>query len=183
MRLRKGQASRLMRRAILAGGGDGGGGSTGAAGTRRRRWTALRSQRFERAAPRLGLPRTWARAAGCVLHYDANRGLLVNGGLVVVDIGARWGYCGSPGADVSVNSRFTPRQRQLRCGLCGLEAAPALAGSTIAAAREAFEVLGKAVSGRWREDPGGSSFTEIGHFLAWSARCRRRTQPWCRGWS
>ena len=52
--------------------------------------------------------------AGCVLHYDANRGRLADGELVVVDIGARYGYyCGDLTRTFPVSGRFTDRQRTL----------------------------------------------------------------------
>jgi Xaa-Pro aminopeptidase len=52
--------------------------------------------------------------AGCVLHYDANRGTLAEGELVVVDIGARWGYyCGDLTRTFPVGGKFDARQRKL----------------------------------------------------------------------
>jgi len=52
--------------------------------------------------------------AGCVLHYDANRGRLADGELVVVDIGARYGYyCGDLTRTLPVSGRFSERQRAL----------------------------------------------------------------------
>lgn len=52
--------------------------------------------------------------AGCVLHYDQNIGICQEGELVVVDIGARYGYyCGDLTRTFPVSGRFTPRQAQL----------------------------------------------------------------------
>ncbi len=52
--------------------------------------------------------------AGCVLHYDQNIGFCQAGELVVVDIGARYGYyCGDLTRTFPVSGRFTPRQAQL----------------------------------------------------------------------
>lgn len=52
--------------------------------------------------------------AGCVLHYDQNIGLCQEGELVVVDLGARYGYyCGDLTRTFPVSGRFTPRQAAL----------------------------------------------------------------------
>ncbi|MEW5876714.1 MAG: aminopeptidase P N-terminal domain-containing protein [Acidobacteriota bacterium] len=52
--------------------------------------------------------------AGCVLHYDQNIGTCQEGELVVVDIGARYGYyCGDLTRTFPVSGRFTPRQAEL----------------------------------------------------------------------
>jgi Xaa-Pro aminopeptidase len=79
--------------------------------------------------------------AGCVLHYDANRGKLAAGEVVVVDIGARWGYyCGDLTRTFPVSGRFTSRQRELyRAVLRAYEAAAASLkpGATLADARRA----------------------------------------------
>ena len=96
--------------------------------------------------------------AGCVLHYDANLGVLADGELVVVDIGARHGYyCGDLTRTFPVSGAFTPRQRQLYGAvLAAYDAAAATLqpGSTIAAARKAafaaFE--GSGVDRRRRPD-------------------------------
>ncbi len=48
------------------------------------------------------------------LHYDQNAGVCADGELVVVDIGARYGYyCGDLTRTYPVNGRFTDRQRAL----------------------------------------------------------------------
>ncbi|MGE5236662.1 MAG: aminopeptidase P N-terminal domain-containing protein [Acidobacteriota bacterium] len=79
--------------------------------------------------------------AGCVLHYDANRGTLAAGELVVVDIGARWGYyCGDLTRTFPVDGSFTRRQRELyRAVLRAYDAAVAVLrpGATLGQARNA----------------------------------------------
>lgn len=51
---------------------------------------------------------------GTVLHYDQNVGTCSDGELVVVDIGARYGYyCGDVTRTYPVNGRFSDRQRQI----------------------------------------------------------------------
>lgn len=51
---------------------------------------------------------------GTVLHYDQNSGMCREGDLVVVDIGARYGYyCGDLTRTFPVNGRFNDRQREL----------------------------------------------------------------------
>jgi len=48
------------------------------------------------------------------LHYDQNVGTCTDGELVVVDIGARYGYyCGDLTRTYPVNGRFTDRQRRI----------------------------------------------------------------------
>jgi Xaa-Pro aminopeptidase len=48
------------------------------------------------------------------LHYDQNAGTCRDGELVVVDIGARFGYyCGDLTRTFPANGRFTPRQRDI----------------------------------------------------------------------
>lgn len=52
--------------------------------------------------------------AGCVLHYDQNIGVCAEGEVVVVDIGARYGYyCGDLTRTFPVSGAFTPRQAEL----------------------------------------------------------------------
>ncbi len=79
--------------------------------------------------------------AGCILHYDANLGVLAAGELVVVDIGARHGYyCGDLTRTFPVSGRFDARQRALYSAvLAAYDAAVATLrpGSTLAAARRA----------------------------------------------
>ncbi len=51
---------------------------------------------------------------GTVLHYDQNSGTCQEGDLVVVDIGARYGYyCGDLTRTFPVSGRFNDRQREL----------------------------------------------------------------------
>ena len=51
---------------------------------------------------------------GTVLHYDQNAGVMQDGDLVVVDIGARYGYyCGDLTRTYPCNGHFSDRQRQL----------------------------------------------------------------------
>jgi Xaa-Pro aminopeptidase len=113
--------------------------------------------------------------AGCVLHYDANRGLLVDGELVVVDIGARWGYyCGDLTRTFPVNGRFTTKQRQLYDAVfAAYEAATAslAPGSTIGAARKAaFAVLERSgLQGDGGRTLGQFFIHGIGHFLGLEA--------------
>lgn len=64
-------------------------------------------------AERVGFPSIVGSGPNSVtLHYDKNRRQMLSGDLVVVDIGAEWGYFS---ADVTrtypVNGRWTPRQR------------------------------------------------------------------------
>ncbi len=48
----------------------------------------------------------------CVLHYQANRGRLREGDLIVMDVGAElWGYTADVTRTVPVSGRFTARQR------------------------------------------------------------------------
>jgi len=113
--------------------------------------------------------------AGCILHYDANLGVLAAGELVVVDIGARYGYyCGDLTRTFPVGGRFTRRQRNLYGGvLAAYDAAVRTLkpGSTIAAARKAsFASLEKSSV---REAGGktlGNFFIHgLGHFLGLEA--------------
>jgi Xaa-Pro aminopeptidase len=68
-----------------------------------------------RGAERVGFPSiVGAGDNATVLHYDRSRGRLEAGDLVVMDVGAEYGYYS---ADVTrtapVSGRFTPRQREL----------------------------------------------------------------------
>lgn len=48
------------------------------------------------------------------LHYDQNADVCADGEIVVVDIGARYGYyCGDLTRSYPVNGKFSPRQREL----------------------------------------------------------------------
>ena len=113
--------------------------------------------------------------AGCVLHYDANLGVLAEGELVVVDIGARHGYyCGDLTRTFPVSGAFTPRQRQLYGAvLAAYDAAVATLkpGSTIAAARKAaFAALeGSGVTGDGGRTLGNFFIHGLGHFLGLEA--------------
>jgi Xaa-Pro aminopeptidase len=120
-------------------------------------------------------PIVGAGRAGCVLHYDANRGLLQEGELVVVDIGARYGYyCGDLTRTFPVNGRFTPRQRTAYGAvLAAYDAAVATLapGSTIAAARKAaFAALERSgLAGDEGRSMGQFFIHGIGHFLGLEA--------------
>ena len=68
-----------------------------------------------RGAERVGFPSiVGAGENSTILHYDRSRGRLDAGDLVVMDVGAEWGY---HSADITrtapVSGRFTPRQREL----------------------------------------------------------------------
>ncbi|NWF99610.1 MAG: aminopeptidase P family protein [Thermoanaerobaculaceae bacterium] len=113
--------------------------------------------------------------AGCVLHYDANRGTLAEGELVVVDIGARWGYyCGDLTRTFPVSGQFSERQLALYGAvLAAYEAAVATlrAGVTLGEVRKAaFAALeASELSG-----DGGAPLSQffihgIGHFLGLEA--------------
>ncbi len=113
--------------------------------------------------------------AGCVLHYDANLGVLAEGELVVVDIGARHGYyCGDLTRTFPVGGAFNPRQRQLYDAvLAAYDAAAATLkpGSTIAVARKAafaaFE--GSDATGDGGRTLGNFFIHGLGHFLGLEA--------------
>ena len=113
--------------------------------------------------------------AGCILHYDANLGVLEDGELVVVDIGARYGYyCGDLTRTFPVSGRFTREQRALYGAVLSAHAA-ALAelrpGSTIAAARKAaFAALESCgVAGDGGASLGAFFIHGLGHFLGLEA--------------
>lgn len=109
--------------------------------------------------------------AGCVLHYDANRGALGDGELVVVDIGARWGYyCGDLTRTFPVSGRFSERQRALyNAVLDAYDAAVAVLrpGASIAEARRvAFATLeASGLTGDGGASLGSFFIHGIGHFL------------------
>jgi Xaa-Pro aminopeptidase len=113
--------------------------------------------------------------AGCVLHYDANRGVLQGGELVVVDIGARYGYyCGDLTRTFPVSGRFTTRQRHLYDAVsAAYDAAVATLapGSTIGAARKAaFAALEESsLAGDGGRSLGQFFIHGIGHFLGLEA--------------
>ncbi len=116
-----------------------------------------------------------AGRAGCVLHYDANRGVLADGELVVVDIGARWGYyCGDLTRTFPVSGRFSPRQQELyEAVLRAYDAAVAVLrpGATLAELRKAaFAALqASEVRGEGGRALGEFFIHGIGHFLGLEA--------------
>ena len=68
-----------------------------------------------RGAERVGFPSIVGSGPnGTILHYDENRRRMEEGELVVIDVGAEYGYYS---ADLTrtlpVSGRFTPRQRRL----------------------------------------------------------------------
>lgn len=109
--------------------------------------------------------------AACVLHYDQNAGICQEGELVVVDIGARYGYyCGDLTRTFPVSGSFSPRQAELYDAVCqAYEAAfgELRPGSSLAAMRHAaFEALAQT----GLKGDGGRPLSEffihgIGHFL------------------
>ena len=113
--------------------------------------------------------------AGCVLHYDANLGVLADGELVVVDIGARHGYyCGDLTRTFPASGAFTARQRELYGAvLAAYDAAVATLrpGSTLAAGRKAaFAALeGCGVTGDGGLTLGQFFIHGLGHFLGLEA--------------
>ena len=113
--------------------------------------------------------------AGCILHYDANLGVLAAGELVVVDIGARHGYyCGDLTRTFPVSGRLTRRQRRLyEAVLAAYDAAVRTLkpGSTLAIARKAaFASLEKSgVRGDGGETLGHFFIHGLGHFLGLEA--------------
>ena len=113
--------------------------------------------------------------AGCILHYDANLGVLARSELVVVDIGARHGYyCGDLTRTFPVSGKFSRRQRRLYDAvLAAYDAAVRTLkpGSTIAAARKAtFASLQKSgVRGDGGRPLGEFFIHGLGHFLGLEA--------------
>lgn len=116
-------------------------------------------------------PIVGAGTAGCVLHYDANRGVLREGELVVVDIGARWGYyCGDLTRTFPVSGTFDERQRALYGAVLEAHGAAVRAlrpGACLAEARRAaFAALEESgVPGRGGNSLGSFFIHGIGHFL------------------
>ncbi len=112
---------------------------------------------------------------GTVLHYDQNSGTCRDGELVVVDIGARYGYyCGDLTRTLPVGGRFTERQRAIYDLV--LEAHDRAAevirpGATIAELRKAaFEVIEGSELRDSRGDRLGQYFIHgLGHFLGLDA--------------
>ncbi len=112
---------------------------------------------------------------GTVLHYDQNSGTCRDGELVVVDIGARYGYyCGDLTRTFPVGGRFTERQRAIYDLV--LEAHDRAAevirpGATIADLRKAaFEVIEGSELRDSRGGRLGQYFIHgLGHFLGLDA--------------
>jgi Xaa-Pro aminopeptidase len=116
-------------------------------------------------------PIVGAGFAGCVLHYDQNAGLCQEGELVVVDVGARFGYyCGDLTRTFPVSGRFSPRQAQLYDAVvAAYEAALAFyrPGGSLAQARHAAY---QSLQDSGLKGDGGKPLSEffihgIGHFL------------------
>ena len=113
--------------------------------------------------------------AGCILHYDQNAGICREGELVVVDIGARYGYyCGDLSRTLPVSGSFSPRQAEVYDAV--LEAYQAALrelrpGSNLAAMRHAaFEALARTGLKGDRGRPLSEFFIHgIGHFLGLEA--------------
>jgi len=113
--------------------------------------------------------------ASTVLHYDQNAGTLSDGELVVVDIGARYGYyCGDLTRTYPVNGRFTKRQRAVYELVLAAHDAVARAirpGATLGELRDiAYDVI----EGSELRDGDGKSLGQyfihgIGHFLGLDA--------------
>jgi len=113
--------------------------------------------------------------ASTVLHYDQNVGTLCAGDLVVVDIGARYGYyCGDLTRTYPVSGRFTDRQRavyELVLAAHDAVAAAIRPGATLGELRKiAYDVI---ESSDLTDDNGehlGQYFIHgIGHFLGLDA--------------
>jgi Xaa-Pro aminopeptidase len=108
---------------------------------------------------------------GTVLHYDQNAGQIPDGTLVVVDIGARYGYyCGDLTRTYPSNGRFTDRQREIYDVV--LEAHDAVAeairpGVTIADLRRiAYDLINDAPVRDRNGNPLGEHFIHgLGHFI------------------
>ena len=112
---------------------------------------------------------------GTVLHYDQNTGVCADGDLVVVDIGARYGYyCGDLTRTYPVSGRFGERQRALYDLV--LEAHDRVAeairpGATLAGLRRiAYETIENSPLRDVHGDRLGQYFIHgIGHFLGLEA--------------
>jgi Xaa-Pro aminopeptidase len=109
------------------------------------------------------------------LHYDQNAGSCVEGELVVVDVGARYGYyCGDLTRTLPVSGRFTDRQRALYevvLNAHDLVAAAIRPGVTLADLRRvAFEAIDGSPLRGADGGPLGQHFIHgIGHFLGLEA--------------
>jgi Xaa-Pro aminopeptidase len=113
--------------------------------------------------------------ASTVLHYDQNVGTLADGDLVVVDIGARYGYyCGDLTRTYPVNGRFNERQRAVYELVLAAHDAVARAiqpGVTLADLRKiAYDVIeGSSLTDGAGEHLGQYFIHGIGHFLGLDA--------------
>ncbi len=109
--------------------------------------------------------------ASTVLHYDQNAGTMSDGDLVVVDIGARYGYyCGDLTRTYPVNGKFSERQRAVYDLVLAAHDAVAEAirpGTTLGELRDiAYDVI----EGSPLRDAEGNTLGRyfihgIGHFL------------------
>ncbi len=113
--------------------------------------------------------------ASTVLHYDQNVGTLAEGDLVVVDIGARYGYyCGDLTRTYPVSGRFTDRQRAVYELVLAAHDAVASAirpGATLGELRKiAYDVIeGSALTDGEGRSLGRYFIHGIGHFLGLDA--------------
>jgi Xaa-Pro aminopeptidase len=109
------------------------------------------------------------------LHYDHNRGSCRDGELVVVDIGARYGYyCGDVTRTYPVNGRFSERQREIYELVLEVHDRVAEAirpGTTMAELRElAYGVMeGSSLTNRAGEPLGQYFIHGLGHPLGLEA--------------
>lgn len=113
--------------------------------------------------------------ASTVLHYDQNAGVCRDGDLVVVDIGARYGYyCGDLTRTYPVNGHFSERQRAIYELVLAAHDAVAAAirpGTTLGELRDiAYDLI---ESSELRDADGNSLgryfIHGIGHFLGLDA--------------
>ncbi len=113
--------------------------------------------------------------ASTVLHYDQNAGTMRDGDLVVVDIGARYGYyCGDLTRTYPVNGRFSKRQRavyELVLAAHDAVAAAIRPGTTLGDLRDvAYDVIESSDLRDADGNPLGRYFIHgIGHFLGLDA--------------
>lgn len=113
--------------------------------------------------------------ASTVLHYDQNVGTLQDGDLVVVDIGARYGYyCGDLTRTYPVNGRFNERQRavyELVLAAHDAVAAAIRPGVTLGELRKiAYDIIeGSSLTDAEGNHLGRYFIHGIGHFLGLDA--------------
>lgn len=101
----------------------------------------LRSMNARHAFPTIAA----SEANACCMHYEDNHRKMLDGDMVLFDLGAEWGYYA---ADVSrtfpVNGKFTEQQKELyNVVLAGLDAA--LAASRPGQPKEGLQELSKSV--------------------------------------